>query len=67
MTEQILYGRGITNIDAWLKANMHDVESWSIFDDIEKAVYKLTSAIKDNWDTCIIDSMVGQLYHCSSR
>ena len=54
MTEQILYGRGITNIDAWLKANMHDVESWSIFDDIEKAVYKLTSAIKDNWDTCII-------------
>lgn len=52
--EQVLYGRGITDIDAWLKANMNDVESWNVFDDIEKAVYKLTFAIKDNWDTCII-------------
>lgn len=54
MTEQVLYGRGITDIDAWLKANMNDVESWNVLDDIEKAVYELTSAIKDNWDTCII-------------
>jgi single-stranded-DNA-specific exonuclease len=54
MTEQVLYGRGITDVDAWLKANMNDVESWNVLDDIEKAVYELTSAIKDNWDTCII-------------
>ena len=54
MIEQVLYGRGITDIDAWLKANMYDVESWNVLDDIEKAVYKLTSAIKDNWDICII-------------
>ena len=54
MIEQVLYGRGITDINAWLKANMDDVESWNVFDDIEKAVYELTSAIKDNWDTCII-------------
>ena len=54
MIEQILYGRGITDINAWLKANMYDVESWNAFDDIEKAVYKLTSAIEDGWDTCII-------------
>ena len=54
MTEQVLYGRGITNIDAWLEANMNDVESWNVLDDIEKAVYELTSVIKNNWDTCII-------------
>ena len=52
--EQILYGRGITDINNWLKANMSDVESWNVLDNIENAVYTLTSAIKDNWDTCII-------------
>ena len=26
-TEQILYGRGITDIKAWLNANMNDVTS----------------------------------------
>lgn len=54
MIEQILHGRGITDIDAWLKANMYDVESWNILDNIENAVYTLSSAIKDNWNTCII-------------
>ena len=53
-TEQILYGRGITNINSWLKASMADVTSWNAFDNIEIAVYNLTFAIKNNIDTCII-------------
>ena len=53
-TEQILYGRGITNINNWLKASMSDVESWSVLDNIENAVYTLMSTIKNNWNACII-------------
>lgn len=52
--EQVLYGRGITNIKAWLEASMIDVTSWNAFDNIEMAVYNLTFAIKNNIDTCII-------------
>ena len=47
MIEQILYGRGITDINAWLKANMYDVESWNAFDDIENA-HIVPSIVKGN-------------------
>ena len=53
-TEQVLYGRGITDIKAWLNANMDDVTSWNALDNIESAVYNLTFNIKNNIDTCII-------------
>ena len=54
VTEQILYGRGITNIEAWLNANMNDVESWTSLNDIKLAIGELNSIIENNLNACII-------------
>ena len=53
-TEQVLYGRGITDIQSWLNANMDNVASWNTLDNIEEAVYTLTFTITQNLDACII-------------
>lgn len=52
--EQVLYGRGITDIKAWLNANMDDVESWTSLDHIKLAVSELNSIIENNLNACII-------------
>lgn len=53
-TEQILYGRGITDIDTWLSAEYQDAESWKSLDHMEEAVKELTSIINGNLNACIV-------------
>ena len=52
--EQVLRGRGIDDVRGWLDADMSIVSSWSSLDNIEEAVSKLTSVVKNNLDACII-------------
>lgn len=52
--EQVLYGRGINNIDKWLNANLDDVTHWKKLDNINIAVNKLTEHINNNSNVCII-------------
>lgn len=54
MTEQILYGRGITNIDTWLNANINDISSWRTLCNIDWAVSQLRHTIEKNLNVCII-------------
>ena len=53
-TEQVLYGRGITDIKAWLNASMSDVASWKSLDCIEQAIKEITSIIEGNLNACIV-------------
>ena len=53
-TEQILYGRGITNIDAWLSAEYQNAESWKSLDHMEEAVKEISSIINGNLNACIV-------------
>lgn len=53
-TEQILYGRGITDINAWLNANINDIASWRTLCNIDWAVSQLRHIIEENLNVCII-------------
>lgn len=52
--EQVLYGRGITNINAWLNANINDIASWRTLCNIDWAVSQLRHTIEENLNVCII-------------
>ena len=44
--EQILYSRGVEDIEKWLKASMKDVSDWDTLDYIEDGVDLLSKTIQ---------------------
>lgn len=52
--EQVLRGRGISNVDEWLAADMSIVNDWRALDGMEAAVALVKNAVAANIDTCII-------------
>ena len=52
--EQVLYGRGIDDIDAWLNADMSNVAHWSKLDNIERAANLIHDTIVNNEDVFMV-------------
>ena len=52
--EQILYSRGVEDIEKWLKASMKDVSDWDTLDYIEDGVDLLFKAIQEKNKVCIV-------------
>ena len=52
--EQVLHGRGIDDISAWLNANTENIESWRALDNMRLAVCEINSIIENNLDACIV-------------
>ena len=52
--EQVLYGRGIDDIDAWLNVDMSNVASWSKLDNIERAANLIHDTIVNDEDVFMV-------------
>ena len=52
--EQVLYGRGIDNIDEWLNVDMSNVASWSKLDNIERAANLIHDTIINDEDVFMV-------------
>lgn len=54
VTEQVLYGRCINDIETWLNADIKNIESWEFLDNISAAVKEFKIVIENNLNACII-------------
>lgn len=54
--QQILYNRGIPieDQDNWLNSNQKNISDWRLLDNVEKAVDKIVSALKNKRKTIIL-------------
>lgn len=52
--EQVLYGRGIKDIEKWLNASEEDIENWQNLQNIQAAVQMVREVIEHNGKTTII-------------
>lgn len=53
-TEQVLYGRGIENIQEWINASDENIENWSALKNITEAVNCVREVVENGFDTAII-------------